>query len=127
MNISPRPTRVPAWTLEIEPSGGQDFHAPLPGSGADYGGTGENGHDGFILPESEIRRVREELAQSFAAIYYRQAGPPSIRALRMIDTDTGAVVFEAEWDTVDNQTRSLYSKQLQALAAQSQLRRLDVI
>ena len=107
--------RVPAWTLEIEPSGGQDFHAPLPGSGADYGGTGENGHDGFILPESQIRRVREELAQSFAAVYYRQAGPPSIRALHIIDTDTGATVFESEWDTVDSQTRSHYSNQLQAL------------
>lgn len=106
---------IPAWGLEVEPSGGQDFHAPLPGGGADYGGVGENGHDGFILPESEIRRVREELAQSFAAVYYRQAGPPSIHALRMIDNQTGAVVFEAEWDTVDNQTRSLYRKQLQPL------------
>jgi len=107
--------KVPAWTLETEPSGGQSFHAPLPGSGADYGGTGENGHDGFILPDSQIRRVREELAQSFAAVYYRQAGPPSIRALSIIDTDTGATIFESEWDTVDSQTRSLYSNQLQAL------------
>jgi hypothetical protein len=106
---------IPAWGLEVEPSGGQSFHAPLPGGGADYGGTGENSHDGFILPESEIRRVREELAQSFAAVFYRQAGPPSIHALRMIDTDTGAMVFEAEWDTVDNQSRALYSKQLQPL------------
>ena len=106
---------IPAWGLEVEPSGGQSFHAPLPGGGADYGGVGENGHDGFILPESEIRRVREELAQSFAAVYYRQAGPPSIHALRLIDNQTGAVVFEAEWDTVDSQTRSLYRKQLQPL------------
>ena len=107
--------QIPAWGLEVEPSNGQAVHAPLPGGGADYGGAGENGHDGFILPESEIRRVREELAQSFAAVYYRQAGPPSVHALRMIDKQTGAVVFEAEWDTVDNQTRSLYRKQLQPL------------
>ncbi len=107
--------RIPSWGLEVEPSNGQSFHSPLPGGGADYGGIHENGHDGFILPESEIRRVREELAQSFAATYYRQAGPPSIHALRMIDAETNAVVFEAEWDTVDNQTRSLYSKQLQPL------------
>jgi len=107
--------QVPSWTLEVEPSGGQSFHAPLPGSGADYGGTGENGHDGFILPESEIRRVREQLAQTFAAIYYRQAGPPIIQAVRLIDSDTGAVVFESEWDTEDNQTRSLYSLQLRPL------------
>ncbi len=106
---------IPAFGLEVEPSNGQSFHIPLPGSGADYGGVGENGHDGFILPDSEIRRVREELAQSFAAIYYRQAGPPSIHALRMIDTETGAMVFEAEWDVVDNQTRTLYSQQIQPL------------
>ena len=107
--------RVPAWGLEVEPSNGQSFHSPLPGSGADYGGISENGHDGFILPESEIRRVREELAQSFAATYYHQAGPPSVRSIKMIDTATGAVVFEAEWDTVDNQTRTQYSKQIQPL------------
>jgi hypothetical protein len=106
---------IPAWGLEVEPSNGQSVHRPLPGGGADYGGTGENGHDGFILPESEIRRVREQLAQSFAAVYYRQAGPPSIHAVRIVDTETGAVVLEAEWDTIDNQTRTLYSNQLQAL------------
>jgi len=107
--------QVPSWTLEVEPSNGQSFHAPLPGSGADYGGVSENGHDGFILPESEIRRVREELAQSFAAVYYRQAGPPILQSLRLIDADSGAVVYESEWDIEDNQTRSHYTHQLQAL------------
>ena len=107
--------QVPSWTLEVEPSNGQTFHYPLPGSGADYGGVSENGHDGFILPDSEIRRVREELAQSFAAVYYRQAGPPNIQSVRLLDKDSGAVVYEADWDIVDDQTRSLYSRQLQAL------------
>jgi len=107
--------QVPSWTLEVEPSNGQSYHSPLPGSGADYGGFSENTHDGFILPESEIRRVREEMAQSFAAVYYRQATPPSIKALRVIDPATAAVVFEAEWDIEDSQTRTLYSKQLQPL------------
>jgi len=107
--------QVPSWTLEVEPSNGQDFHAPLPGSGADYGGVSENGHDGFILPESEISRVREELAQSFAAVYYRQAGPPSIQSVQLLDTGTGAVVYEAEWDVVDHQTRKLNVNQLQPL------------
>jgi len=104
--------QVPSWTLEIEPSNGAPYHAPLPGNGADYGGIVENGHDGFILPDSEIRRVREQLAQSFAAVYYRQAGPPSIQSMRVLDRDTNAVVFEADWDLVDDQTRSLYSNQL---------------
>ncbi len=107
--------QVPSWTLEVEPSGGQSYHAPLPGGGADYGGTGDNGHDGFILPDAEIRRVREQLAQSFAAVYYRQAGPPSIQSVRIIDPDTLAVVYEAQWNVVDAQSRSLYSNQLQAL------------
>ncbi|MBT8069523.1 MAG: hypothetical protein KJO80_03735 [Gammaproteobacteria bacterium] len=107
--------QVPSWTLETEPSGGQDFHAPLPGAGADYGGVNENGHDGFILPESEIRRVREEMAQSFAATYYRQSGPPAVKALRIIDVDSGALVYEAEWDPLSNESRSLYRHQIQAL------------
>ena len=107
--------QVPSWTLEIEPSNGQIYHDPLPGGGADYGGVGENGHDGFILPDSEIRRVREQLAQSFAAVYYRQAGPPAIQSLKIMDEDTGAVIYDAEWDVVDNQARSLYSKQFQAI------------
>jgi len=107
--------QVPSWTLEVEPSGGQSFHEPLPGQGADYGGVSENGHDGFILPDSQIRRVREELAQSFAAVYYRQAGPPNIQSLRMTDVETGAVVYQAEWDIVDEQTRELFVEQLQPL------------
>jgi hypothetical protein len=107
--------QVPSWTLEVEPSGGQTYHAPLPGAGADYGGLSENGHDGFILPESQIRRVREELAQSFAAVYYRQAGPPAVRSLRIFDAATGAVVVVAEWDVTDAQSRSLYFRQLQPL------------
>lgn len=107
--------QVPSWTLEIEPSGGQAYHSPLPGAGADYGGAGENGHDGFILPESEIRRVRENLAQSFAAVYYQQAGPPATRIVRIFDVETGALIVDAEWDVEDNETRSLYFKQLQPL------------
>ena len=107
--------QVPSWTLEVEPTGGQSFHDPLPGHGADYGGVFENVHDGFILPESEIRRVREELAQSFAAVYYRQAGPPNIQSLRLTDTETGAVIYQAEWDVVDNATRELFVEQLQPL------------
>jgi hypothetical protein len=97
--------QVPSWTLEIEPRN----------SGVDYGGVGENGHDGFILPDSEIRRVREQLAESFAAVFYRQAGPPAIQSLKILDPDTGAMIFDAEWDVVDNQTRTLYSNQLQPI------------
>jgi len=105
--------RVPSWTLEIEPTNG--FHNGLPGSGADYGGLGRNGHDGFILPDSEVERVRTELAQTFAVVYYQQSGPPSIVAARFIDEATGAVVIEAEWDMSGDYTRELYSYQAQPL------------
>ncbi|NNK37470.1 MAG: hypothetical protein HKP03_03250 [Xanthomonadales bacterium] len=107
--------RVPSWTLEIEPSNGAAYHAPLPGQGADYGGLGRNGHDGFILPDSEVERVRTELAQTFAIAYYQQSGPPSITTLRIFDEVTEAMVFEAEWDTVDAQTRELHRFQAQPL------------
>lgn len=105
--------QVPSWTLEIEPSGGS--HPGLPGQGADYGGLARNGHDGFILPDSEVERVRTELAQTFSVAYYQQAGPPSIKALRLTDELTGAVVFNAEWDTESATRRKLHSFQAQAL------------
>jgi hypothetical protein len=98
--------QVPSWTLEIEPTGN---------TGADYGGYARNGHDGFILPESEVERVRTELAQTFAVAYYRQAGPPSITALRITDSSTGATVFEAEWDAVSATERQLHQLQVQPL------------
>ena len=103
--------QVPSWTLEIEPSNGS--HPELPGQGADYGGLGRNGHDGFILPESEVERVRTQLAESFAIAYYRQSGPPAIRRFRLVDKATGAVVFEAAWDTLDALTRQLHTFQAQ--------------
>jgi hypothetical protein len=93
--------QVPSWTLEIEPLNG----------GSDYGGLGRNSHDGFILPESEINRVRTELAQTFTVAYYQQSGPPSITAVRITDRPTGAVVFEAEWDVATDTSRELYNFQ----------------
>ena len=105
--------QVPAWTLEIEPTYG--LHPELPGQGADYGGLGRNGHDGFILPESEVERVRTEVAQSMAVAYYQQSGPPSLAAVRLIDEATGAVVIESEWDVSGETSRELYSFQAQPL------------
>ncbi len=107
--------QVPSWTLEIEPSAGQAFHAPLPGGGADYSGSSENSHDGFILPESEIRRVREQLAETFATVYYRQSGPPHIQSVRLFDSASGALVYASDWDPVDAQQRGLTEQQLQPL------------
>ncbi len=110
---------IPSWTLEIEPSGtlNPDAHPNLPGVGADYGGFANNGHDGFILPESEIKRVREQLAKSFMVAWYGQAGPPSITRLQIIDTDTNAIVFDAEWDIINSTERELYKHQFDDILA----------
>ena len=104
---------IPGWTLEIEPTFGN--HPEWPGQGADYGGLARNGHDGFILPDSEVERVRTDLAETFAVTYYQQAGPPSIAAVRFIDEATGAVVFESEWDVSGETTRERWSYEAQPL------------
>ncbi|MEM6576341.1 MAG: M14 family zinc carboxypeptidase, partial [Pseudomonadota bacterium] len=107
---------IVAWGVEVEPTAGQSaFPDNPPGCGADYGGLGRNCHDGFILPESEIRRVRRELSQSFLAAYFHQAGPPSVAAVRVVDRATDALVFQAEWDPVDATSRELYVEQLAPL------------
>lgn len=105
--------QIPSWTLEIEPSGtlNPDAHPNLPGVGADYGGFANNGHDGFILPESEIKRVREQLAKSFMVAWYGQAGPPSIVQYRIVDLSNDAIVYDSEWDMTASGTRELYQHQ----------------
>ena len=105
--------QVPSWVIEIEPTGGADPN--WPGRGADYGGLGRNGHDGFILPDSEVERVRTEMAQTFAVGYYKQSGPPSIAAIRFVDSVTGAVVHESEWDVTGETSRQMYSFNTQPL------------
>lgn len=107
--------QVPAWTLEVEPTGGQPGHGLAPGTGADYGGDGVNGHDGFILPEREIRRVREQLAQSFAAAFYRQSGPPHAQVIRIFDEETSALVYESSWDVSSDTERSQFVNALRNL------------
>lgn len=96
---------IPAWTLEIEPRRG----------GVDYGGLGRTWQDGFILPEAEVPRVRTELARTFAISYYQQSRPPAITAITVVDQATDAVVFESEWQRLNESERSLYSYQTQAL------------
>ncbi|MEM7707843.1 MAG: M14 family zinc carboxypeptidase [Pseudomonadota bacterium] len=110
--------QIPSWTLEIEPSGNlqPDAHPDLPGCSADYGGFASNCNDGFILPESEIQRVRENLAQTFPIAYYHQAGPPSVSAVRWFEPTSGAVVADVEWDVTSPTSRVLYVNQLQPLA-----------
>lgn len=84
---------VPAWTLELEP-----------GSlgGREYGGTADS-HGGFVLPASEIRRVRETWAASHLLAFYFMAGPPHLVRVDFHDED-GAPLGSQRWQ-YDPQTR----------------------
>ncbi|MEO1574523.1 MAG: M14 family zinc carboxypeptidase, partial [Pseudomonadota bacterium] len=77
---------IPSWTLEIEPRAG----------GQDYGGTGAS-HSGFVLPSAEVPRMRDEIATMQLLGFYRQAGPPSVKAVQITRGDSGAVAFRADW------------------------------
>ncbi len=93
---------VPAWTLEIEPP--QGFPG-IPDAGAYYGGFGVS-NDGFILPDSEIERARDELTVAHILALYNQAGPPAVQAVEIADA-AGTTVYSAEWQNNGNGTRSL--------------------
>jgi hypothetical protein len=87
--------QVPAWTLELEPRN----------SAAEYGGTGVS-HSGFVLPDSEIARVRDELALTQLLAFYLQAGPPRIQAVQISDRASGEVRYAASWES-DSDQRTL--------------------
>lgn len=78
--------QIPAWTLETEPANG----------GQDYDGTGAS-HSGFILPDDQIARVRDELAATMLIGFMHQSGPPHLARVRITDSDSGAVVYAADW------------------------------
>jgi hypothetical protein len=73
---------VPAWTLELEPGDA--------GAG-EYGGTAES-HGGFILPDSEARRVREAWAESHMTAFYFMAGAPHLQRVELRGAATGSSV-----------------------------------
>lgn len=77
---------VPAWTLEIEPQQGP----------AQYGGSSDS-HGGFILPASEVRRVREAWAESHLVAFYFMAGAPHLAEVRVHDAASGALVSRQRW------------------------------
>jgi murein tripeptide amidase MpaA len=86
---------APAYTLELEPGSS---------GGRQYGGFGVT-HDGFILPESEIARVRDQHVYAFLWGFYRQAGPPWLGELSLWDA-IGERVYHGEW-LANGEQRSL--------------------
>ncbi|MFK8015614.1 MAG: M14 family zinc carboxypeptidase [Gammaproteobacteria bacterium] len=88
---------IPSWTLEIEPRNG----------GQDYGGTGAS-HSGFILPDAEVARVRDENTQMLLLGYYRMTGPPAVKAVQITRRSDDALMYRADWqDTGSASSRTL--------------------
>jgi len=78
---------VPAWTLELEPGN----------LGAnEYGGFGDS-HGGFILPESQAKRVREAWTQSHLIGFYFMAGPPHVQSISLSRPDGDALLQRVAW------------------------------
>lgn len=96
--------QVPSFTLEIEP--GQD-------GATEYGGLGVS-HDGFVLPDSEIARVRSELADAAVIAYYRQAGPPALLSAEVTEVG-GATAFRGDWAPSSDNRRAFAADRPAAL------------
>ncbi len=87
--------QIPSYTLEIEPLN----------SSADYGGFGVS-HDGFILPASEVSRMRHETSEASFAGLYSIAEVPSLQEIKI--TQNGELVFHQKWQA-SNESRVLTS------------------
>ena len=80
---------IPSFTLEIEP--GLEMQA------AEYGGNPGVSHSGFILPEAEIARVRQEVHAMSLIGFYHQAGPPILQAVEVVDSHDDSLVLSGRW------------------------------
>ncbi|MCC2614938.1 M14 family metallopeptidase [Aestuariibacter halophilus] len=85
---------VPSYTLEIEPLS----------SASEYGGFGIS-HDGFILPASEVARMRRETTAATLIGLYTMADIPYVQEIQLLDTDQ-QVVWQQHWQA-DGQQRTL--------------------
>lgn len=91
-----RTFQIPAWTLETEPLFG----------GQDYGGTGAS-HSGFILPDDQVARMRDEIARMVLAGIYRQTDLPRLQRAEIRDSETRELRYEASWNASGATTRAL--------------------
>jgi hypothetical protein len=104
---------VPSWTLELEPGNG---------GGTEYGGRNDS-HSGFILPASEVRRVREAWAETHLVAFYQMAGAPHLARLRLFDEASGVLLLERRWRwNAETRRRELVESRSGALAPGQRLR-----
>lgn len=81
--------QIPSYTLEIEPLN----------SATEYGGFGVS-HDGFILPNSEVNRMRAETTTAALAGLYAMSEPPVITGITILHLNE--VIWQQEWQSADN-------------------------
>ncbi len=87
---------IPSWTLELEPFNG----------GQDYGGVATHGHSGFILPNGEAARMREDVTRMYLLGLYRQSGPPVALAAQIRDSQNAEIVYDAQWQATSATARA---------------------
>jgi hypothetical protein len=80
--------QVPGWTMELEPADG----------GQNYGGLASHGHSGFIVPDREAARMRDDVTRQYLLGFYRQSGPPAAIAAEIRTRVGNAVVYRARWN-----------------------------
>lgn len=94
---------APSYTLELEPG--------FSNGAAEYGGTGVS-HDGFILPESIVPTMRNEVVQMMTLAYAMTAGPAWVQGVTV--SSNRSTVYSGNW--VDgNPQRSLVTQRRSGL------------
>lgn len=87
---------IPGWTLEVEPINGSQ----------DYGGQ-PHGHGGFITPDSQIARLRDDIADMYLRGAYVMAGPPSVREIMLTQVGAPGPTYHARWTETSPTVRTL--------------------
>ncbi len=88
---------VPSWTLELEPATG----------GQEYGGLASHGHSGFVLPDDQVARMRNDVTRQYLLGFYRQSGPPAAIAAEIRELPGNGVVYRAHWNASGSNARTL--------------------
>ena len=91
---------IPSATLETEP--GQN-------GAAEYGGNGVS-HDGFILPNDQVRRMVRETTRATLTGFYTQAEKPLLEQINIRDQASGEIVIQGSWLPSANGRELVFSR-----------------